>query len=171
MLQSGRHRPNRFAARVCGSPWRSLRRLPLRQRPPWAPTAKYKSLPVAIVSSEGLSDTEKVIEMLKRLYRVLLADGIARRSEVVTDVPAHRTHRRLVTNADANRLRVVAEIAGHRAIGRRTGRDRRLVEAHQSTQQLVRGSKHVAHVMKEDEAQVVDGVRQQYRRCADFDVI
>src|SRR5271166_905595 len=165
MLQSGRHRPNRFAARVCGSPWRSLRRLPLRQRPPWAPTAKYKSRCIEVVSSEGLSDTEEVIEMLKRLYRVLLANGIARRSEVVTDVPAHRTHGRLVTNAYANRLWVIAEIAGHRAIGRRTGRDGRLVESHQSAQHLVRGGEHVAHVMKEDKAQVVGGIRQQHRRC------
>src|SRR5271165_4769591 len=137
MLQSGRHRPNRFAARVCGSPWRSLRQLPLRQRTPWAPTAKYKSLPVAIVSSEGLSDTEEVIEMLKRLYRVLLANGIARRSEVVTDVPAHRTHGRLVTNAYANRLWVITEVATKRTGGRSAGRQRRLLESHDPACDLV----------------------------------
>src|SRR5664279_301721 len=148
MPQSGRRRPNRFAATVCDSPWRSHRRSALRRRPHRAPTATCKSWCKEGVSLECLSDAEEIVEMLQCLHRALLANGIARGIEVVADIAAHRPHRRLVADANADRLRIVAEIAGHRAVGRRTCRNGRLLEAHQPTQYLVRRGEHVAHVMK-----------------------
>src|ERR1035441_3174838 len=102
--------------------------------------------------------------LYRGLYRGLFAEGIARGTEVVAEIHAHWPHRRFVANTGANRLRVVAEVARHCAIVRCTRRDGRLVESHQSTQHLIRGGEYVAHVVKEDEAQVVGGVGQQDRK-------
>src|SRR5271157_86834 len=109
--------------------------------------------------------------MTQGLHRVLFLDRIARRIEVIADVEADRSDRRLIAYPHAYGLRVVAEIARHQAVLRRARCDRGLMDSQHPTDDMVCRVEHVTHIVEEHKSQVIAHVRQPYWRSANFQVV
>ncbi len=118
-----------------------------------------------------MSNTEKYVDPSQGQRLAGLLYGISRRVQRVAKIEAHRPHWGPIANAHTDCLRIVVKVARRFIALRRAVGNRLLMDAQHAADNVVRRIEYIAHIVEENETQVVSHVRQQYRWSTDLDVI